>query len=139
MKNNNFYNSHTSGRVSPVKRSLSILEVREDVTEQIEAECFYSDEMPLVNEIALIIAEIYCLPSDLLVKINGNDLFAEMVAEVYRLLTHEHINFVIGNFKKIPYQIKSKKTYLRTALYNSVFEFEADTANFVGILNGGAK
>ncbi len=139
MNNYNYFNCHINGSVSPVKRSPSILQVREAVAEQIEADCFYSDEIQLINEIALIIAEVYCLPSDLLVKINGNDLTAEMVADIYRLITHEHVERVVGNLKKVPYQIKNKKTYLRTALYNSVFELEADTANFVGILNGGER
>ena len=136
MKNNNFLkqssqNKNHSQNQSQVKRSSSLSEVCESVKCQIEADCFYKADEPLVNEIALIIAEVYCLPDNLQIRIAGNDLPVCLVSDVYRRLTGEHVETVIDNFRRADYEIKYKKTYLRTALYNSVFEAAAKAENTV--------
>ena len=77
----------------------------------------------------MLIAEMYRLPPDAEVQINGQKLPASMVRDVYSLLTEEHIREVITNYEKAEYTIKFKKTYLRTALYNEVFEHESRFVN----------
>ena len=45
--------------------------------------------------------------------------------DVFSKIGNEHIKMVIENFRSIAYRVRAKKTYMRTALYNSVFEYEA--------------
>ncbi len=128
-KYNLFKNGNQGQGPRPVKCGTSIFEVLEAVKRQIEADCFYERDIPMVNELALIIAEVLCLPEDARVRISGSDLPATMVAEVYGKLTGEHIETVIESFRRADYEIKHKKTYLRTALYVSVFETQSSKEN----------
>lgn len=112
-----------------IMRALSFSEIIENVRSLIETERFPYPQRRQAEEICLIIAEIFNMPPDAKVRINGNDLTAEMVKVIYQHLEHEHIQLVIENYEKVAYEIKHKKTYLRTALYNVVFEYESHWAN----------
>ncbi len=115
----------------PVGNDNSLIRIRNQVAKQIELDCFENRYRAFANDICMIIAEVMFFPSSFKVRIDGQSLLAGTVAEVYKLLTHEHIALVIENFEKIAYRIKYKKTYLRTALYNSLFEYEAHYTNEV--------
>ena len=78
-----------------------------------------------------IIAEVKKLPDDAAVRIAGNDLPAEMVALIFDRIEHGHVIEVMRHYQEATYEIKHTKTYLRTALYNSVFEMEARIDNEV--------
>jgi hypothetical protein len=84
-----------------------------------------------LKEICFIISEIYLFYPDDRIKIAGELLPAHAVQEIFGQLTAEHIEMVLNNFSRQTHLIKNKKAYLRTALYNSVFEFESDVANTV--------
>lgn len=112
------------GRVNETER-LTLSEAIELTGEQIEIECFSEKDKKQVKEICLVIAEMYILPSAAEVRIGGISLTADAAAEVYRHLTHEHIVMVLENLNEIKYKVKHIKTYIRTALYNSVFEYES--------------
>ena len=99
------------------------------INAQIEGECFRSEDKELVASIVRIITEVITLPEGSTVRIEGNDLRAELVAYQYGYLTHEHIKQVLENYKRITHKITHIKTYLRTALYNSVSEFDLQTYN----------
>lgn len=105
--------------------------VFKNVKDQIEFRCFTAEVREAAEDICLIITEVLKLPPNALVRIAGNNLPAEMVQAIYHRLTHEHIKLVMENFGRATYEIKHKKTYLRTALYNSVFEFNAHYENAV--------
>ena len=109
----------------------SFEEIVRGVREQIEIACFSELERDSAEEIALIIAEIYGLPSDSSVRIDGQSMTCGMVSEVYKRLTCEHIREVMRRFYRASYPIKHRKTYLRTSLYNEVFEHESGIANGV--------
>ena len=100
--------------------------VFENVKDQIEFKRFSTE---VRQDICLIITEVLKLPPNALVRIARNNLPAEMVQAIYHRLTHEHIELVMKNFGRATYEIKHKKTYLRAALYNSVFEFNAHYEN----------
>lgn len=112
------------GRVNETER-LTLSEAAELVGEQIEIECFSEKDKKQAKEICFIIAEMYILPPGAEVRIGGITLTAGAAAEVYRCLTHEHIVMVAENLNEIKYRVKHIKTYIRTALYNSVFEYES--------------
>lgn len=100
--------------------------------EQVELECFDISCRSLVKEICCIIAEVDYLAERCPlneIKIGKENYTFALVSEVFHQLTHEHIEFVIEKFSKIKYEIKFRKSYLRTALYNSVFEMESFWAN----------
>lgn len=88
---------------------------------QIDVECFKPSDRAQADEIIMIIAEIYRLPGDWEVQIDGGKLPAAMVAEVYESLREEHVEAVMREFEKITHEIRFKKSYLRTALYNEAF------------------
>ncbi len=104
-------------------------EALQNVREQINIECFDESDKPQVCEILMMIAEVYILPPDAQMQINGQKLPAGMVKEIYAMLHEEHIREVIDKYENAEYQIKFKKTYIRTALYNEVFEHESGFVN----------
>lgn len=106
------------------------------VKEQVELECFAPEQQGFAEEICFIITEINKLDPCAKVKIGGENYSADMVQAVYHRLTHEHIQLVMDNFSRIRYEIKHKKTYLRTALYNSVFELNAHWENQYNLTQG---
>lgn len=110
-------------------RAAPFPSVMELVETQIDFDCFAEVDKAQAKEIALIIAEIFKLPPNTAVRIVGNDLPAEMVAEIYEKIEHEHVLQVLENLKKPTYEIKRTKTYIRTALYNSVFELNGRLNN----------
>lgn len=122
-----------SGQVqsSISRQPLPLSRLLDNVRVQIEMECFMDSEIDRAEEIALIIAEVAMLPESATVRIAGNDLPTGTVAEIYALLTHEHVARVMENYAKAAYEIKHTKTYLRTALYNSVFELTSRIENRV--------
>lgn len=111
--------------------NVPFYEVVEDVKSEIDFDCFGRAEKEQAEEICLMIAEVLKLPPEAKVRIAGNDLTADMVATIFHRLTHEHIALVMENYGKAAYEIHHKKTYLRTALYNSVFEIESHYVNLV--------
>lgn len=88
------------------------------------------------RECARIIAEVYMMPGNFCISIDGAEMTVNMVKSVYMQLTFEHIQYVVEKFNKITYEIRSKKAFLRTMLYNAVFEMESSIANEVAVQEG---
>ena len=130
-KNNEKMKDQGVGRESESqsRRVGSLRETLAEVYSQIDVQYFNGLDEGLVKEIALIIAEIYKLPPTWEVQIDGQKLPAEMVADVYRELTCSHVECVIRGFRGASYKITYKKSYLRTALYNEVFQNDARITN----------
>ena len=84
-----------------------------------------------MRELCYIIAEVYIIDPDSKIKIADEILDAYLVQEIFRELTLQHLELVENNFGDQTELIKNKRAYLRTALYNSVFEFEAHYKNLV--------
>lgn len=114
----------------------TLLEYLYEIQEQVDYSDFEGEEKKQVKELCLIIAEIMRLPDSYDVTINGEKLPASIVKEVFALIEMSHICHVIENFSKISYTVNHTKTYLRTALYNSVFEVQNKLENEV---NGWMK
>lgn len=84
-----------------------------------------------MRELCYIIAEVYIIDPDSKIKIADEILDAYLVQEIFRELKLQHLELVESNFGDQTELIKNKRAYLRTALYNSVFEFEAHYKNLV--------
>lgn len=111
----------------PIKRSFK--ETLKAVEDRIEWVALRADQRAAGRELAMIIAEVELLPPDALVRIEGNDLPAEMVAEVYSELTNDHVVLVLDQIAEQRHRIRAIKTYMRTALYNSVFTLDTAYTN----------
>ncbi len=113
----------SSGRVGCYRARLAELQTR------IPVECFDEGDRAMVSEIHRIIAEMDILPEECDVQIDGMKLPAGVVAEVYGELTVEHVREVIRRFDEVAEQIRFRKTYLRSALYNAVLEHASGVMN----------
>lgn len=108
---------------------MSLYQIFINVMEQIDGWAFGEVDQARVRDIAKIIAEVYRMPPTTVVHMNGMDIPAEMIAEAFSMLTHEHVEHVVDNVKLINYQIRNPARYLRAALYNAVFELDTRLDN----------
>ena len=103
------------------------------VLQQVEYQCFsdlrtgYVD--PLYKELCLIIAEVFVLNPESVIKINGSITSTKLVQEVFEQLRNDHVQLVFTNFQDVSCRVYNKKSYLRTSLYNVVFELESHFVN----------
>lgn len=114
---------------APIKCSFK--ETLRAVEARIEWDYLPRDRQASARELAMIIAEVERLEPSTLIRVDGSDKEASEVAEIYGMLTHDHINTVLDNLGDVRYRISSMKTYLRTALYNVVFTMGNTIDNMV--------
>ena len=100
-----------------------------EVQERIEYAYIRRGDQPQALEICMIIAEVELLPDEYDIQIGGEKLPACMVKEIFGKLGHDHVEMVIENFRHERREIRFKKSYFRTALYNSAFEIESHYIN----------
>lgn len=112
-------------------------EVLEKVKEQISIDCIPLETILQAEELAAIIAEVLRLRPEDKLRVDGVMHPAADVQAVYKKLENEHIMHVIETYNEIPYPIRSPKMYLRTALYNAVFELNNAGANLYAATGGG--
>ena len=99
--------------------------------EQVELERFGYRDKRFARELCVVIAEVYWLAERLegTVRIGGEPLPYGLVRDVYRFLRGEHLEHVMARYRTVRYEIRNVKAYLRTALYNAVFELEGSEEN----------
>lgn len=125
-------------RSSPVRPSFR--EAFRRAAEQTELRNVDEGEREALRELCYVIAEIYVIAQGAMVKIGDDMLDGELVRAVFEKLTIEHLRLVRSNFLKQTCLIPKKRAYLRTALYNSVFELEAHYDNVASVvMTGGQK
>jgi len=111
-------------------------DIRRHVEERIELDCFPKEYLSQAREFCLIIAEVYMLPATAEIQIAGQKLPVLLVQSIYDMLEHEDVLAVMDCLERATYEIKHKKTYVRTALYNAVFERETRSINELRVLDG---
>jgi hypothetical protein len=111
----------------------SVFKMLDQVMAQVEYHCFvdlrFNRIDPLYKDLCLIISEVLVLKYDSVIKINGASIPIFLVQEVFSQLRNHHLRQVFDNFHNVSHRVNNKKAYLRTALYNSFFEYEAQTVN----------
>ena len=111
----------------------SICIMLDKVMLQVEYSCFadlrFNRIDPLYRELCLIIAEVLVLNHAADIKINGAFIPGKLVQEVFLQIRNHHLRLVFDNFHNVSQRVFNKKAYLRTALYNSFFEYEAFSVN----------
>ena len=80
---------------------------------------------PVMYDICRVMAEVYMAPPNMMMKMNGEELAAGMIAEVYRELTSESVTELATRIGRELGTVRFIKAYLRSALYNQAFEYEA--------------
>jgi len=115
----------------------SIFKTLELVMRQVEYHCFAQLSTgwidPLYRELCLVIADVLVLEPDTIITINGAKMPAFLIQEVYGQLNNDHLRFVFGNFQGVSHRVRNKKAYLRTTLYNAVFEIESHSVNMMNL------
>ncbi len=112
---------------------MSFSEACAAVSAQIELETIPTQDKAFAKNLANIMADVMSTSPEKAIKINGEFMPASRVTEVYREVDNDHVRAIIRNFRKIRHKIQNTTPYLRTALYNSVFELEAQTENEVAV------
>ena len=79
----------------------------------------------ILHDMCRAMAEIYMMPTHAKVRINGEELEAELVAEVLEQVTEDMAVERAEELLDVIADVTCLKAYLRSALYNKVFEFEA--------------
>ena len=131
MQKNNF---PCVEKTPPVRPSYE--ETLEQVKVQIDYDCFLFGMIPIANEIAMIIADVFRMRPTDRIKIDDNLRSVTDVQSVYLNLEHEHIVSVIEKFNEIPYRVKRPRLYLRSMLYAEVFEHESAGVNLFNSTTG---
>lgn len=132
MDQNNISSYQDNARLVSSCLVGSFAEKLRDVRKRVEVECFRRDRRQ-AEELCMIIAEVESLPDHYEIQIAGEKVSMAFVKEIYTRLTHAHIKFVIIKFREQKIITKYKKSYLRTMLYNSVFELESHWINEVHV------
>jgi len=100
---------------------------------QVEYDCLADMQTrrvdPFYQELCLIVAEVFVMDPESVMRINGAATAAGLVQEIYARLCCEHVRLVFDNFQDVSRRVHNKKAYLRTALYNAVFELESYLIN----------
>jgi hypothetical protein len=120
--------------VSPPAAAVpSFADTAERVLYQVQYQGFESPRShlidPLYGELCLIIAEVFIMDPTAVININGVKTQVSVLQEVFSQLHNDHVRLVFTNFQDVSSKVYNKKAYLRTALYNAVFELEANYTN----------
>ena len=109
----------------------------QDLEERLPAECFCRQDRDMATDLKYIIAEVLAFHPNTEIRIGGMIYPAKVVQAAYKRLQVEHLELVIHNFRQQTCEIKRPKAYLRTALYNAVFELNARYTNMAIADSGG--
>lgn len=79
----------------------------------------------ILHDMCRAMAEVYMMYPTTKIKVNGEELEAGMVADVLEQVTTEMAEIRAEELRETIAGVTNIKAYLRSALYNKVFEFEA--------------
>ncbi len=100
-----------------------------DVMEQIAISEFGFWDTNQAKEIALLITDVYNMQDEAEIRVSGIQRTAKEVKERFRLLDHYHVLYVINAIKGNTTDIRNKRSYLITALYNAPTTLETHYQN----------
>ena len=99
-----------------------LFEIEKELEEKIFINNFSKEEKEKAKVMIKIVAEVLMLDGDRDISISGIPYKAEWVKDSFAEVNAEDIKQVIKNINRLRVEIRNKKTYLRTALYNAVNE-----------------
>lgn len=126
--------SHTQqpqgeGQSCPVRPAFR--QKQAEIRQRMQVGTFAIRDRALAEELCTVIAEVYTLAenTDGFLRIEGTPIPYGLVRDIYEFLTPEHLEHVIRRYRSVIIPIRNPKAYLRTALYNAVFELEHSGEN----------
>lgn len=124
---------------STVERSLGFREAMEMAESQMDFRYIQGAEED-VRTVCRAIADVYLLDGDATVMIDGEEMKARALKEAFRQLDERHVCWVLTKISGMTRRIKKMKSYVRTALYNSLIELELSARNdeMANLVEGGA-
>lgn len=132
MKRSSFFDfMSVSGRVLSFEAAMEWVEMQISLAELLE-----EDDNTLYDDIAHIIADVYVRNPKYEVKVDGEWVTYGYLQEVFSELTSEHVQAVAAKFENYTQEIRFKRAFLRTALFNICFEINADVTNAVSVRYG---
>lgn len=87
----------------------------------------YESRMALAWSLCMTMAEVYTMGDGRLIRVDGENIEVETVKEIFEQLGSVHICKVVEAIRQDcdPERRKYNRRYFRAALYNAVFELEA--------------
>ena len=122
-----YWVSADGGAPVPISRRLSFKEAITKAEDQIGFGG-YDRRHPcygILHDMCRAMAEVYMMSPTTKIKVNGEELEAGMVADVLEQVTAEMAEIRAEELRETIAGVTNIKAYLRSALYNKVFEFEA--------------
>ena len=104
------------------KNMKKLIELEKELEEKILKNDFSEEEKSKAKVMIKIVAEVMLIDGDRNINISGIPYKAEWVKDSFSEIDAEDIKTVIKNIDRLKAEIRNKKTYLRTALYNAVNE-----------------
>lgn len=104
-------------------------EMYEAAKEQIDIDCFPAEQVLLAASCAGMMATVYLLRDGDNLRIGQTLLPAKDVKAVYKMLRNEHIAYVLDAWCRITSRVHNPTGYLRTAMFNAVFELDVGEQN----------
>lgn len=99
-----------------------LVEIEKELEKKIFRNYFSEEEKEKAKVMIKIVAEVLLIDGDRDISISGIPYKAKWVKEILAEVEAEDIKQVIKNIDRLRAEIRNKKTYLRTALYNAVNE-----------------
>lgn len=114
-------------RAAAIPRRVSFREAIGRAEEQVGfCRMEYRDKLrPLVHDMCRVMAEVYMARPSAVMVVAGESMEAGMIAEVFAELTEEHVMRLASQLYEGWAFVAHPRAYLRSALYNAVFEFES--------------
>ena len=128
-ENNETESSNTLSNLIYPEKEKTIDEIeqrntyREIIRENVSYECFRNDTPHAreeVDELVELMVEVMVMPDQGKIRIAGEDKLVSLVKSQFMKLTHAHIEYVCLCLDKNTTKVGNIKSYLLTALYNSV-------------------
>lgn len=100
----------------------NIINIEKELEKKILSNDFSEEEKVKAKIMIKIISEVMLLDGDRDISIAGIPYKAGWVKESFEEINAEDVKTVIKNLNRLRVEIRNKKTYIRTALYNAVNE-----------------
>ena len=122
-----YWGSDDGGAPVPIPRRLSFKEAITKAEDQIGFHEYsrHHSCYGILHDMCRAMAEVYMMSPTTKIKVNGEELEAGMVADVLEQVTTEMAEIRAEELRETIAGVTNIKAYLRSALYNKVFEFEA--------------
>ena len=109
--------------------SLDVTEIARVLEKKYEIETLYGSDIELYRAICGVMAKVFVIHPDCVMKLKDEKTTALNVQAVYRKLTAANIEWVAQKYWSYPGRIENFTQWMRTTLYFSPEDMELDYIN----------